>query len=236
MESTSNLRLTLFNRKEKLNYTICTLLLVMGIATPLWAQLPPISHLSTIQTAEPVGKGGSSTTFGLFQYSKVDLLPDLSQKVDIGGFEETHRVTFQIETFLVPVRFSYGLSDELDLVLGGTFSTGACGKSSTISIILPLKPATTQTSTAVSMNNRCSTVSSDSNTISNRIGTIISPAFLSVATRSSGSLPMIGSIRTRNSSTTVLPMGFRFSESIPISLAPKDLETSLNSTPVSASS
>ena len=128
MESTSNLRLTLFNRKEKLNYTICTLLLVMGIATPLWAQLPPISHLSTIQTAEPGGKGGSSTTFGLFQYSKVDLLPDLSQKVDIGGFEESHRVTFQIETFLVPVRFSYGLSDEPDLVLGGTFSTGGVRK------------------------------------------------------------------------------------------------------------
>ena len=62
------------------------LLLLIGIATPLWAQLPPISHLSTIQTAETVGKGGSSTTFGLFQYPKVDLLPEFSQRVDIGGF------------------------------------------------------------------------------------------------------------------------------------------------------
>lgn len=107
---------------------ICILLLLMGTATPLWAQLPPISHLNTIQTAEPVGKGGSSTTFGLFQYSKVDLLPDFSQRVDIGGFEESHNVTFQIETFLVPVKFAYGLSDELDLVLGGTFSTGGVRK------------------------------------------------------------------------------------------------------------
>lgn len=108
--------------------TICTLLLLTGIGAPLWAQLPPVSHLSTIQTAEPVGKGGTSTTFGLFQYSKVDLLPDHSQRVDIGGFEESHRVSLEIETFLIPVRFAYGLSDELDLVLGGTFSTGGVRK------------------------------------------------------------------------------------------------------------
>jgi hypothetical protein len=123
-----------YERKKTQHHTqafirvIITLFLFIGIATPLWAQLPAISHLSTIQTAEPMGKGGSSTTFGILQYSKVDLLPDLSQKVDIGGFEESHRVTFQIETFLVPVRFNYGLSDELDLVLGGTLSTGGVRK------------------------------------------------------------------------------------------------------------
>ena len=121
-------------RKNKPYYTqvffriIFTLLLFIGTAaTPLSAQLPAISHLSTIQTAEPMGKGGYSTSFGILQYSKVDLLPDLKQKVDIGGFEESHRVTLEIETFLVPVRFTYGLSDELDLLLGGTFSTGGAG-------------------------------------------------------------------------------------------------------------
>ncbi|MXY26988.1 hypothetical protein F4Y59_02360 [Candidatus Poribacteria bacterium] len=108
-------------------YTICTVLLV-SIALPVSAQLPKVSHLNTIQTAEPLGKGGSSTTFGLLQYAKVDLLPDLSQRVDIGGFEESHRVTFEIETFLVPVRFAYGLNDALDLLLGGTFSTGGARK------------------------------------------------------------------------------------------------------------
>ena len=126
--------LTSYTRKKRQHdrhafiYTICTLLLLMGIATPLSAQLPPISHLSTIQTAEPVGQGGTSTTFGLFQYSQVDLLPEFSQMVDIGGFEESHRVSLEIETFLIPVRFAYGLSDELDLVLGGTFSTGGVRK------------------------------------------------------------------------------------------------------------
>ena len=102
--------------------------LLVGITQPLSAQLPAISHLNSIQTAEPIGKGGSSTTFGLLQYAKIDLLPDLSQNVDIGGFEESHRVTLEIETFLVPVRFAYGLSDELDLILGGTFSTGGVRK------------------------------------------------------------------------------------------------------------
>lgn len=108
-------------------YTICTALL-LSTALPLSAQLPAVSHLNTIQTAEPLGKGGTSTTFGLLQYAKVDLLPDLRQRVDIGGFEESHRVTFEIETFFVPVRFAYGLSDELDLILGGTFSTGGVRK------------------------------------------------------------------------------------------------------------
>lgn len=109
------------------NLQLCCLMLI-GIATPLWAQLPPMPQLSTIQTAEPMGKGGSSTTFGLFQYAKVDLLPDHGQKVDIGGFEEMHRVTLEIETFLIPVRLTYGLSDRLELVLGGTLSTGGVRK------------------------------------------------------------------------------------------------------------
>ena len=68
----ANFGLTSYTRKKRqhdrhpLIRTICILLLLMGTATPLWAQLPPISHLNTIHTAEPVGKGGSSTTFGLF--------------------------------------------------------------------------------------------------------------------------------------------------------------------------
>ena len=118
------------NRQFRTQYLIFLIsaLLLSGFTLPLSAQLPAVSHLSTIQTAEPIGKGGSSTSFGLLQYSKVDLLPDHRQTVDIGGFEELHRVSLQIETFLIPVRFNYGLSDELDLVLGGTFSTGGVRK------------------------------------------------------------------------------------------------------------
>ena len=118
------------NRQPNTQYFIYIIfaVLLVGITQPLSAQLPAISHLNSIQTAEPIGKGGSSTTFGLLQYAKIDLLPELSQNVDIGGFEESHRVTLEIETFLVPVRFAYGLSDELDLILGGTFSTGGVRK------------------------------------------------------------------------------------------------------------
>ena len=128
---------------------LCLLLLLIGITTPAVAQLPPASQLSTIQTAETVGKGGSSTTFGLFQYSKVDLLPDISQQVDIGGFEESHRVTLQIETFLIPVRFAYGLSDTLDLHLGGTFSTGGVRK-----VVHDFYNTATETADAPNINRR----------------------------------------------------------------------------------
>lgn len=104
------------------------ILVVFGINFPSFAQTPPISQLITIQTAEPIGKGGSVTSFGLFQHSIVELLPEHSQNVVIGGFEESHRVTLEIETFVIPVRFTYGLSDRLDLQLGVTPSTGGVHK------------------------------------------------------------------------------------------------------------
>ena len=111
------------------NYiTIGIILVFIGINFPSFAQTPSISQLVTIQTAEPVGKGGSVTSFGLFQHSKKELLPEHSQTVVIGGFEESHRVTLEIETFVVPVRFTYGLSDQLDLQLGATLSTGGVHK------------------------------------------------------------------------------------------------------------
>ena len=108
-------------------YMICGLLFI-SMASPLAAQLPAVPHLSTIQTAEPVGKGGSSTSFGLLQYAEDTVGSEHRQNVNIGGFDELHRVSLQVETFLVPVRFNYGLTDALDLVLGGTFSTSGAQK------------------------------------------------------------------------------------------------------------
>lgn len=98
------------------------------INLPIFAQSVSVSQLTTIPTAEPIGKGGSATYLGMFQHPKVDLLPEHSQNVVIGGFEESHRVTLEIETYLIPVRFTYGLSDHLDLRLGATPSTGGVHK------------------------------------------------------------------------------------------------------------
>lgn len=104
-------------------------LIFIGICSPIFAQAPPATLLTTIQTAEPIGKGGSSTSFALFQYAKREgLAPDHSQRVVIGGFEESHKVKLEIETFLIPVRFIYGLSNKLDLHLGATLSTGGVQK------------------------------------------------------------------------------------------------------------
>ncbi len=104
------------------------ILILFGIYTTSFAQTPSVSQLTTIQTAEPIGKGGSVTSFGLFQHSKNEILPEHSQNVVIGGFEESHRVTLEIETFVIPVRFTYGLSEQLDLQLGATLSTGGVHK------------------------------------------------------------------------------------------------------------
>ena len=101
---------------------------LIGISSPIFAQSPSVPQLTTIQTAEPIGKGGSVTSFGLFQHSKIELPPEHNQKVVIGGFEESHRVSLEIETFVIPVRFTYGLSDKLDLQLGATLSTGGVHK------------------------------------------------------------------------------------------------------------
>ncbi len=112
----------------KNRFTIGIILVFIGIYYPSFAQTLSNSQLTTIQTAEPIGKGGYVTSFGLFQHSKEELLPEHSQKVVIGGFEESHRVTLEIETFVIPVRFTYGLSDQLDLHLGTTLSTGGVHK------------------------------------------------------------------------------------------------------------
>ena len=104
--------------------TTIVLFVLIGSITPIFAQSPPVSQLSTIQTAEPLGKGGSVTNFGLFQYAKKELKPDEVQNVIIGGFERQHHTSLEIETFFIPVRFTYGLSDHVDLYLGATLSVG----------------------------------------------------------------------------------------------------------------
>ncbi len=105
---------------------IATLVLFVfiGTNTTIYAQTPPVSQLTTIQTAESLGKGGSMTTFGLFQYSKKSLKPEEMQSVFIGGFERQAFTSLEIETFFIPVRFTYGLSNQVDLVLGTTLSVG----------------------------------------------------------------------------------------------------------------
>ena len=101
-----------------------TLFVFISINTAIYAQTPPVSQLTTIQTAEPLGKGGSMTTFGLFQYSKKTLEPEELQRVYIGGFERQTHVSLEIETFFIPVRFTYGIGNQVDLLLGATLSVG----------------------------------------------------------------------------------------------------------------
>ena len=98
--------------------------------TSLFAQSPPVTQLSVMQTADTLGKGGYTTSVGMFQVDrkKLDTTPKQPQRVVIGNFEGLHNVEFEVNTFLIPARLTYGIGERLDLVLGATFSTGGTRK------------------------------------------------------------------------------------------------------------
>ena len=98
--------------------------------TSLFAQSPPVTQLGVMQTADTLGKGGYTTSVGMFQIDrkKLDTTPKQPQRVVIGNFEGLHNVELEVSTFLIPARLTYGIGERLDLLLGATFSTGGARK------------------------------------------------------------------------------------------------------------
>ena len=98
--------------------------------TSLFAQSPPVTQLGVMQTADTLGKGGYTTSVGMFQIDrkKLDVTPKQPQRVVIGNFEGLHNVELDINTFLIPAQLTYGIGERLDLLLGATFSTGGAYK------------------------------------------------------------------------------------------------------------
>ena len=98
--------------------------------TSLLAQGPPVTQLGVMQTADTLGKGGYTTSVGMFQIDrkKIDVTPKQPQRVVIGNFEGLHNVEFEVNTFLIPAQLTYGIGERLDLLLGATFSTGGARK------------------------------------------------------------------------------------------------------------
>ena len=105
----------------------CACLLLCSL-TLAFGQSPAGSQLGVMQTAETMGKGGYMTTLGLFQYERQPIVPEQTQGVVLGNFERFHLVEFEMETFLVPIRFTYGIGEQLDLILGSTFTTSSARK------------------------------------------------------------------------------------------------------------
>ena len=98
--------------------------------TSLFAQGPPVTQLGVMQTADTLGKGGYTTSVGMFQVDRkqLDVTPKQPQRVVIGNFEGLHNVEFEVNTFLIPAQLTYGIGERLDLLLGATFSTGGARK------------------------------------------------------------------------------------------------------------
>lgn len=111
------------------------ILLILSIlfataGTSLFAQNPPVTQLGVMQTADTLGKGGYTTSLGMYQLvrKRLNAAPKQPQPVIIGNFEGLHNVELDISTFLIPARLTYGIGERLDLVLGATFSTGGAHK------------------------------------------------------------------------------------------------------------
>lgn len=103
---------------------------LMLVGTALHAQNSPVTQLGVMQTADTLGKGGYTTSVGMFQVSrrKLDETPKQPQRVIIGNFEGLHNVELDVNTFLIPAQLTFGIGERLDLLLGATFSTGGAQK------------------------------------------------------------------------------------------------------------
>ena len=116
------------NTQYRLCLAICLFITMTG--TSVFGQNSPVTQLGVMQTADTLGKGGYTTSFGMFQVDRkqLDVTPEQPQRVIIGNFEGLHNVEFEINTFLIPARLTYGIGKRLDLLLGATFSTGGTRK------------------------------------------------------------------------------------------------------------
>lgn len=97
-------------------------------AIPIEVEIPSTPVLIRMPTAETVGDGGYHLSISMVRYrKKIPQNPDINpiyQKVVVGDFfKELHSVSFEAQSYLIPVRLSYGISDRMDIVLGATFST-----------------------------------------------------------------------------------------------------------------
>ena len=85
-------------------------------------------ELNIIPTANTLGKGGYSFSTGMFHYELVKASPTLVE-LNMGGFfRESHSVRLDSQIWLIPSRITYGISDNFDLVFGGTYSVGNTDK------------------------------------------------------------------------------------------------------------
>lgn len=114
--------------QQRILLVLSVLLAIAG--TPLFAQIAPVTQLGVMETADTLGKGGYTTSFGMYQVDRkqLDITPEQPQRVVIGNFEGLHNVEFEVNTFLIPARLTYGIGERLDLLLGATFSTGGARK------------------------------------------------------------------------------------------------------------
>lgn len=114
----------------KFIYAIFSIVLFICIfsTSDAFSQSNSATHLGIMPTAETLGKGGYSTSIGMFKY-KADVPGSQSdavvQNIVIGDFfREKHRVEYHADAELLPVRLAFGVSEYVDFYLGGAYGIG----------------------------------------------------------------------------------------------------------------
>jgi len=105
-----------------------TLTFAVEPATAVKVEIPATPTLMRIPTAETLGDGGYQLSLSMIRYrKKIPQNPKsnpILQKVVVGDFfKELHSVSFEAQSYLVPLKLCYGISNRLDLDLGVTLST-----------------------------------------------------------------------------------------------------------------
>ena len=87
------------------------------------------NQLGMMQTADTLGKGGNSSQASVLAYQKlVQNDNSVTQSMVIGNFAEQHQIKYDAKAILLPLSLTFGITENVDLAIGGTYSVGQVSK------------------------------------------------------------------------------------------------------------
>ena len=109
--------------------SILAIWIASAITVSVLAQVPTVTYLGMMQTADTLGKGGTATRAGILAYTRQEKSKsDTPQTAVIGNFAELQEVKFNAKSALLPVGLTFGISENVDLTLAGTYAIGQIHK------------------------------------------------------------------------------------------------------------
>lgn len=111
------------------NLKFMHLVIFVWLIGSTFTEASTVTRLSMMQTADTSGKGGSATQASVLAYQKlVQSNNSITQATVIGNFSEQHQVKYRAKTILLPLSLTFGITENVDLTVGGTYSVGEVDK------------------------------------------------------------------------------------------------------------